>query len=101
MTDSAQSVPRWRRRCIEKQQQQREAIPGAWRLKELPDSSVIDVRDIPRTCGILTETEIEITELDDVEVLLRYLREGIWSAVQVTTAYLKRALIAHQLVSSS
>lgn len=93
-------TPAWRLACLEKQKRQRDAIPIAWRLTSPPDDSVKDVRDIPRTCGILTDLDLAITELAEVKELLHHLRGGRWSAAQVTTAYLKRAIVAHQLVCS-
>ena len=91
----------WRALCDEKKASQRSAIPADWRLPLSPPDDVLDVRPVPGISGILTEHDMEITELDDVDTLLRHLSTGQWSAVDVTTAYLKRALIAHQLVSSS
>jgi len=43
--------------------------------------------------------ELEITEIDDVSALLDKLAKGEWSSVEVTTAFYKRAIIAHQLVN--
>ena len=57
--------------------------------------------DIPKTCGLLTARELDITDTVNVQTLLDNLRTGQWSSVEVTTAFYKRAIIAHQLVSSS
>ncbi|KAL1849577.1 hypothetical protein Plec18167_003179 [Paecilomyces lecythidis] len=51
--------------------------------------------DLPYRCGILTPKELRITEHDAVE-LLRRIRDGTYSAVEVTRAFCKRAAIAHQ-----
>ncbi len=87
----------WKDRARAKKRQQLESIPKDWVLTNLPDKSQLDVSDFPRTCGLLSEREMEITE-SDVEVILSKLSKGTWSAVEVTMAFSKRAVIAHQLV---
>lgn len=79
-------------------------IPKDWLLpssvtSSFSETSVQNVLDIPRTCGILTEEEIEITEKYDAITLARLLGEGIVKSVDVTRAFCKRAAIAQQLVS--
>ena len=59
----------------------------------------IDLLDVPITCGLLTDAEIDITSKFDATSLLKGLKAGIWSVEQVTTAFCKRAAIAQQLVS--
>ena len=87
----------WEELCRRKQAQLVNRIPKEWVLPTVsPD--LLDVTEVPRTCGILDDLELEITEEDEVDVLLDKLRCGQWTCVQVTTAYLKRALVAHQLV---
>lgn len=98
----------WARKVHEKRQQRSGAIPQEWTV---PDtvlsllSSPLDSNpnsliqlDIVRHCDILTERELEITEDHTVEKLLEYLASGELTSVQVTTAFCKRAAIAHQLV---
>jgi amidase len=87
----------WRNRAKAKKQQQWDSIPKEWILKNPPGKDQLNVMDIPRTCGLLSLREIEITE-SHVAVILSNLAKGIWSAVEVTTAFSKRAVIAHQLV---
>lgn len=71
-------------------------IPSDWLLKSPPqDHNVIDV---PASSGLLSHNELLITETKDIEVLLSNLHQGVWSSVDVTTAFYKRAIIAHQLV---
>ena len=55
---------------------------------------------VPLTCGLLDETEAEITSDYDATSLLQELKTGTWSVEKVTTAFCKRAAIAHQLVST-
>ncbi|KAF7762070.1 hypothetical protein Agabi119p4_8663 [Agaricus bisporus var. burnettii] len=88
----------WRSRAKAKKQQQLDSIPKEWILRNPPNKDQLNVTDIPRTCGLLSSREIEITE-SHVEAILSNLAKGIWSAVEVTTAFSKRAVIAHQLVN--
>jgi amidase len=54
--------------------------------------------DIPRQCGLLSPMEVDITE-SDATILVTKLTRAQISSVAVTTAFCKRAAIAHQLVS--
>lgn len=94
------SPPSWQQVARERKQKQIDSIPKEW----LIDTSALDdrshVMDVPLTCGLLTERELEITEVSDVDYILQKLASAEWSSVEVTTAYYKRAIIAHQLVSS-
>ncbi|KAF7184801.1 hypothetical protein CNMCM7691_006604 [Aspergillus felis] len=88
-------------------------IPSEWRLSESqippgmlsPAESItnfkeygrVNVMDIPRTCGLLSERELEITEQYDVRELLRAMADKRLTAEEVTVAFCKRAAIAHQL----
>lgn len=76
-----------------------DAIPASWKLSpetlDLPDNA--NVIDIPKTCGILTPDQIDITELTLTELVAK-LASGKLTSVQVTEAFCARAAIAHQLV---
>jgi amidase len=54
--------------------------------------------DDPRVlaCGVLNILDIEITNIEDSEILSKCHREGKYSSVQVTEAFTKRASIAQQ-----
>ncbi|CAF3863605.1 unnamed protein product [Rotaria sp. Silwood1] len=65
----------------------------------LPDTSVLDVTNIPRQCGLLSDDEITITEHYSATQLVTQLAQGQLTAEQVIKAYLKRAGIAHQLTN--
>jgi amidase len=56
-----------------------------------------DVSEVPATCGILTPAEIDITERYDAVGLAEAIATRKLSAVDVATAFSKRAIIAHQL----
>ena len=84
--------------AAEKQAQRQKQIPEQWLLSK-DYSSLTNVMDVPLTCGILSDAEIDITSNFDATALLEKLETGVWSAEQVTIAFCKRAAIAHQLVS--
>ena len=76
----------------------RTAIPAEWRLKTAIPADRLDVRDVPKESGILSAQELDITE-SDITTLLANLASAKWSAVEVITAFGKRACIAQQLVN--
>ncbi|CAF1386596.1 unnamed protein product [Adineta steineri] len=63
----------------------------------MPDTSVLNVSNIPRQCGLLSDNEINITENYTACQLVTLIAQGQLKAEQVIKAYLKRAGIAHQL----
>ncbi|KFY13774.1 hypothetical protein V492_03042, partial [Pseudogymnoascus sp. VKM F-4246] len=89
----------WQSIGAKKRAEQDRAIPSEWKLKSLPPTSQLDVRSIPSTCGILTADEISITEDHDAYSLLNGLHGQSLTALEVTTAFCKRAAIAHQLTT--
>lgn len=90
----------WKARCTIRKHQQLNEIPKEWTIR-IPSPDHINVVDIPHTCGVLTERELQITETLDIDLMLRHLASAEWSSFEVTTAFYKRALIAHQLVCFS
>ncbi|EJT97485.1 amidase [Dacryopinax primogenitus] len=74
-------------------------IPASLRLpKEVIDSAPLDVTSIPASCGLLTDKELAITELDATSICQKIAAREI-TAVETVTAFGKRAIIAHQLVN--
>ncbi|KAF2676470.1 general amidase-like protein GmdB [Lentithecium fluviatile CBS 122367] len=74
-------------------------VPQDYRLPaDVIANPPLDVSDVPRTCGILTPTELEITENHDAVSLAKAIAAKKYTAVAVATAFAKRAIIAHQLV---
>ena len=65
--------------------------------KELIENPPLDVTDIPRTCGILSKDELAITENYDAVGIAEAIAKSELTAVEVATAFSKRAAIAHQL----
>ncbi|KAL6820118.1 amidase signature domain-containing protein [Trichoderma sp. SZMC 28015] len=83
----------------EKRLQRSQKIPIAWRLDDDKRQESINPLDVPITCGILNDMEIDITSKYDATSLLMGIKIGTWSVEQVTTAFCKRAAIAHQMVN--
>lgn len=74
-------------------------IPPAWILSSSPPAHVLDVSDIPQSCGILTADELAITERHDATSLAAALADRSITSEAVTTAFCKRAAIAQQLTN--
>ncbi|KAL4934328.1 putative general amidase [Aspergillus undulatus] len=96
----------------QKQNQLWERIPQQWRLSpsqipagmHSPAESVtnvqydrVNVLDIPRSCGLLSSKELEITQNWDIKGLLSQIHSKRVTAKEVIEAFCKRAAIAHQL----
>ncbi|TFK85684.1 general amidase [Polyporus arcularius HHB13444] len=88
----------WQDLCTARKQRQFDSIPKEW-LIQVPPEEQRNVLDVPRKCGLLTARELEITDTDNVQTILDKLRTAEWSSVEVTTAFYKRAVIAHQLTN--
>ncbi|KAJ4485909.1 general amidase [Lentinula aciculospora] len=90
----------WRAIAAKKKAEQLALIPKEWTIKldEIPHHIEADVSRIPETCGLLSATELQITN-SDVADLLEKLAAGKWTSVSVTTAFYKRAIIAHHLTN--
>lgn len=73
-------------------------IPEEYYLPQsIIDNPPLDVTDIPRTCGILSAEELEITENYDAVGLAEAIASKKYKAVTVAKAFCKRAAIAQQL----
>ncbi|KAI9668599.1 MAG: hypothetical protein M1831_001038 [Alyxoria varia] len=82
-----------------KQAERDSRIPAEWKLETPPPASVLDVRDVPRKSGILSQAELEITEKYDATPLAEAVRSGHLKCVDVTLAFCKRAAIAQQVTN--
>lgn len=91
------TMPTWQELAADKKKRQAEAIPKEW-IITLPPAEQLDVTDFPVKSGLLSPFEVEVTESTDVADILEKLASGVWSSVNVTRAYYKRAIIAQQLV---
>ncbi|KAH9850566.1 general amidase [Lenzites betulinus] len=88
----------WKTRAAERKELQLKQIPKEWTITPPPEDQR-NVLDIPRTCGLLTARELDITDTVNIAILLDKLRTGQWTSVEVTTAFYKRAIIAQQLTN--
>lgn len=85
----------WKLATAQKKSSLEATIPPEWRIKSLPtDDSVMS---FPRQSGILTEEELQITESSATQLVCG-LAAGKLRSVAVTTAFCKRAALAHQVV---
>ena len=87
------------------------AIPATWRLDAAAAKDVVDVRSVPRSCGLLSAREVEISEArgqpraalltrqTPAAELVKRMAAGDLTSVEVTTAFCKRAAIAQQLTN--
>lgn len=91
----SEHVPGWKLRARAKRATQANLIPAEWRLKEIPNFTSA-LRYIRRS-GLLTADELTITEVTDARELQQKLQSREWSALEVATAFCKRAAIAQQL----
>jgi amidase len=83
-----------------KRKQQLAAIPSEWILDPVPSpESTKDALAYLRTSGLLSESELRITEETDAAVLLGQLSRKEVSATGVIRAFAKRAALAHQMVN--
>ncbi|RAR13479.1 acetamidase [Stemphylium lycopersici] len=79
-------------------------IPKDWLLPssqtaQYTETSNISVLDVPRTCGILTEKELDLTENYDATDLVKMMAERQIKSTEVVTAFCKRAAVAQQCVN--
>ncbi|KAJ4176849.1 hypothetical protein NW759_017493 [Fusarium solani] len=73
--------------------------PSALLKPEDLASLPLNVLPIPRSCGLLTDLELELTENHDATDLLQMLAKKQVTARGLLTAFRKRATIAQQCVS--
>ncbi|KAF7916181.1 uncharacterized protein EAE98_010766 [Botrytis deweyae] len=83
----------------QKKATQHSLIPQEWRLPTEKYQNLSNVMEVPLSCGLLNETEYQITSNYDATALLGLLKNGVFTAEQVTIAFCKRAAIAHQLTN--
>lgn len=88
----------WEAVCARRKRVQAESIPTEWIIPTPPEDQ-LNVMNVPRQCGLLTDLEMDITETVDVQTILDKLCRAEWSSVQVTTAFYKRAIVAQQLTN--
>lgn len=95
---TSQEAP-WQSIARRKKSEQAALIPPSWRLQSPPSPTQHNLLSIPRTSGILTQFELDITESHDATSLLARLATGQLTSQAVTLAFCKRAAIAQQLTN--
>jgi len=96
----------WKSLVAAKKESQRTVIRHEWlidpkvlnELKQCPGGRLLEI-DPAKRAGILTDEELKITEQYSATDLLEKLHKRELSSVAVTTAFCKRAAVAHQLVT--
>lgn len=104
MMESAPLIADWQELAKSKRESVAAKTPKDWLLpseltSQYTETSAIDVLDVPRTCGLLTEQELTITENYDATALIHLMSSGQLKSIDVVTAFCKRAAIAQQCVS--
>ncbi|PWZ03513.1 amidase [Testicularia cyperi] len=87
---------------VEAKRARREAlIPAEYKVsaEHLPPVDTRSVIDFAPKTGIMSSREVEITDTDDVKLLLQRLASGEYKAAEVLEAFIKRTCIAHQVVN--
>jgi hypothetical protein len=76
------------------------SIPKQWLLPadKLPPATQKNVTDFPRQSGLLSERELSITDTS-ATALVAEMGKGSLTAEEVVVAFLKRAVLGHQLVN--
>lgn len=90
----------WQELQVAKFAERDSRIPEEWKLKKdaFPAEDITDLRPFVNSCGILSPAELEITgEEYDATSLAAAIAEGKFTALEVVTAFCKRAAVGHQL----
>lgn len=91
-------ISRWQDVAKRRGKEIKSGIPQEYLLPET--SFTQNCINLPEKSGLLSRRELELTNLTATE-LLKLIHDETYSAVEVTTAFCKRAAIAHQAVSQS
>lgn len=98
LSTAADITPHFQERILHALSVLEKSLPRDSILPSLPAAETLDVTDIPRFCGLLTDWELEITERYDATALVEKLATRKITAIALLHAFRKRASIAHQLV---
>ncbi|BAE65447.1 amidase signature domain-containing protein [Aspergillus flavus] len=90
----------WQKEALKAKTILHTSIPTQWLLPEdkLPPSDQKNVADFPRASGLFTDRELSITEMS-ATALVAGMGAGLLSAEEVMVAFLKRAVLGHQLLN--
>ncbi|KAF7311089.1 Amidase domain-containing protein [Mycena chlorophos] len=88
----------WQQLAADKKKAQLDGVPKEWLLDEANLPTQNDVSSFPQSSALLSALDLEITQ-SSITVLLENLASAKWSSLQVTTSFLKRAMLAQQLTN--
>ncbi|KAK3053928.1 hypothetical protein LTR09_005208 [Extremus antarcticus] len=90
----------WEEISIKAQEKLKSSLPAEWCIPEdkLPPKGQKDVTIVPKECGLLSDLELGITDSYATSIVKK-IAAGEWKAEDVTRAFCKRAVIAHQLTN--
>ncbi|KAI1078091.1 amidase [Whalleya microplaca] len=94
------SARTWQELQAAKNAERDSRIPAEWKIKseDLPPEGTVALRSFASSSGILSDGELAITgEGYDATSLAAAIAEGKFTAVEVVTAFCKRAAVGHQL----
>ncbi|PSS16719.1 hypothetical protein M430DRAFT_103651 [Amorphotheca resinae ATCC 22711] len=86
----------WEKIAEDKKNRIAASIPPAWRIESLPTED--SVMGYPKTSSIMSAEELDITESSAADLVAK-IAAGKLTSVAVTTAFCKRAALAHQLTN--
>lgn len=86
----------WQEIAADKKSRIAASIPEEWRITSIPSDN--NLMGYAKASGILSSKELDITESSAVDLVAK-LASGELTSVAVTTAFLKRAALAHQLLN--
>lgn len=97
------SEPKWQSLAKQKQEQQRLLIPLEWKIDSkdytTTHGKVSSVNVPAENSGFWAGNEWDITENNDAIDIVAGIKDGRWSAEEVTRAFCKRTAVVGQLVS--
>jgi amidase len=79
----------WQSISKRKLEQQASRIPQEWLLSTPSAGEGNNVLHVPRDCGLLSHTDLEITEAKDATALVEKLARGELKSVDVVKAFCK------------
>lgn len=90
----------WKEAVEIKRKERQSRLPAKWLIPsdQLPSSDALNVQNLPRILGWLSDREIEITEAD-ISTILSKIANRQWTSREVTEAFAHRTTIAHQLLN--
>lgn len=89
----------WQEIAKRKQTERTSRIPNDWIIPAEFYLARPSVLSVPRECGLLTKTELDLTEKHDATALLSGLSTGLLKSEDVVTAFCKRAAVAQQVTN--